>query len=86
MITNCDDLLSNLQAYLDDEASPELKAEIERHLATCENCRVVVDTVRKTVELVHSLPSPTLTEDAKARLYQRLALPRASSSDPKADN
>ena len=70
----CHDLLNGLSEYLDGEASSELCAEIEQHLAECEKCRIVVDTLRKTVALYHQLPGPKMPAQACERLYQRLDL------------
>jgi len=70
----CRHLLGDLSEYVDGEASAELCAEIERHLADCDNCRVVVDTLRKTVSLYHDLPQPELPAAARARLYKSLHL------------
>jgi predicted anti-sigma-YlaC factor YlaD len=71
---NCKHLLDDLSDFLDGEASEEVCAEIERHLADCENCRVMVDTLHKTVLLYHELPQPELPPDARKRLYQSLDL------------
>ncbi len=70
----CHDLLSGLSDYLDAEASSELCAEIEQHLAECGKCRIVVDTLRKTVTLYHQLPQPEMPAQARERLYKRLDL------------
>ena len=70
----CGHLLGDLAVYLDGEASEALCLEIERHLEDCTNCRVVVDTLRKTVELVRDLPQPGLPEDTRQRLYTALDL------------
>ncbi len=71
---NCHHLLEELSTYLDGEASQELCAEIERHLAGCENCTAVVDTARKTVWLYHNLPQPAMSAGAKERLFETLDL------------
>ncbi len=70
----CHDLLDGLSDYLDGEASGQLCAEIERHVANCEKCRIVVDTLRKTVTLYHQLPQPLMPPEARERLYKRLDL------------
>jgi anti-sigma factor RsiW len=70
----CQHLLENKSVYLDGEASAELCAEIERHLNGCPDCRVVVDTLRKTVALYHELPQPELSPEARLRLYKSLDL------------
>jgi anti-sigma factor RsiW len=71
----CRHLLGELSEYLDGEASAEFCAEIERHLADCEDCRIVVDTLRKTVLLYRDLPQPGLPAGARERLYRALDLP-----------
>ena len=70
----CQHLLEHMSDYLDGEAPAELCAEIERHLAGCADCRVVVDTLRKTITLYHELPRPELPPEARLRLYHALDL------------
>lgn len=70
----CRHMLGDLSAYLDQEASDEVCAEIEQHMAGCEDCRIVVDTLRKTVLLYRDLPQPVIPEEARQRLYQSLDL------------
>ncbi len=70
----CQHLLENMSFYLDGEASAELCAEIERHLDDCTDCRVVVDTLRKTIALYQELPQPELPPEARLRLYKSLDL------------
>lgn len=73
---NCYQLLGALSDFVDGELGKLLCAELERHLAECENCRVVVDTLRKTVYLYHvSCAEPAeCPEDVKERLFKRLDL------------
>ncbi|MFN2198938.1 MAG: anti-sigma factor family protein [Anaerolineales bacterium] len=74
---DCRHLLSSLSDYVDGTAGDAICDEIERHLADCENCRVVVDTLKKTVYLVQasteeeSLELPT---DVRVRLFHALKL------------
>jgi anti-sigma factor RsiW len=67
-------VLDNLSEYLDGEAAAEWRAEIERHLASCVDCRVMVDTLRKTVAIYRELPQPELPAEARLRLYASLDL------------
>lgn len=71
---NCLDLLDGLSDFLDGEASAELCAEIRRHMSGCDKCRVVVDTLGKTVKLYRQLPKADMTEGARERLYRVLDL------------
>jgi predicted anti-sigma-YlaC factor YlaD len=70
----CRSLLEGLSLFAEGEASPELCAEIQRHMDGCENCRIVVDTLRRTIDLYHRLPRPDMPEAARENLYQSLDL------------
>lgn len=70
----CHELLSELSAYIDGEATADICAAIERHLSGCADCRALVDTLRKTVQLAHQLPQPALTSAAQERLLLILQL------------
>lgn len=68
-------MLGALSEYIDGELDESLCAEIERHLADCGNCQVMVDTLRKTVILYRENGQQAVPADAKARLYAVLNLP-----------
>ena len=72
---NCEHLLADLSDYLDGEAAASTCAEIERHLGDCPDCRVVVDTLRKTISLYRELPQPDFSAEARTRLFTVLNLP-----------
>ena len=73
--TNCEELLGSLSAYIDGDLNPELCQELEKHLAGCDNCRVVLNTTKRTIELVHApLEKLDLPEDVRERLFKRLNL------------
>jgi predicted anti-sigma-YlaC factor YlaD len=68
----CNKVLSELSDYLDKGIDPALRAEIEQHLMKCKDCRVVVDTTKKTIDIFcNSEPAP-IPEDARHRLYEAL--------------
>ena len=71
----CRYLLDSLSDFIDGTLSSQLCNEIERHMADCENCRIVVDSLRKTIYLYHETAAPLAVPDkVRARLYQRLDL------------
>ncbi len=71
----CHHLLSSLSEYVDGSLEQRICAEIERHLADCMDCRVVVDTLNKTVDLVHQSALQVDTPDeVRQRLFRRLNL------------
>lgn len=71
---NCKRLLESFSVYLDNEAEEALCAEIEQHLAECPNCRIVVDTISKTIKFYHDHGHATLSRDARGRLFTALDL------------
>lgn len=72
---HCTNMISTLSDYIDGELSPEFCAELENHLTDCENCRIVVDTLRKTIELYQEPTGATeLPADVRQRLFYRLNL------------
>ncbi len=70
----CQHLLNQISSYIDGEAGQTVCEEIERHLAGCQNCRVVVDTLRKTVELYQAQGPEPIPGDVQERLYKVLDL------------
>lgn len=72
---NCRHLLGSLSGFVDGSLEDELCAEIQRHMEGCENCRIVVDSLRKTIYLYQELKEPAIVpEDVRQRLYRRLDL------------
>jgi predicted anti-sigma-YlaC factor YlaD len=76
--SNCDTLLQTLSDYIDDELSEEMCTEIQQHLESCGDCRVVLNTTRRTIDLVR-IPvggETTLPDDVRQRLFRCLELER----------
>ena len=72
---NCAGLLESLSSYIDGDLPPELCTELEKHLARCNDCTVILNTTKRTIDLVHSpLEKPDLPEDVRERLFKRLNL------------
>lgn len=71
---DCQKLLEKLSVYVDGDASAEICHEVERHMATCDDCRVVIDTLHKTINLYQTLPAPDLPAGMQERLYISLGL------------
>jgi anti-sigma factor (TIGR02949 family) len=73
--TNCEELLGSLSAYIDGDLGPELCLELEKHLAGCDNCRIVLNTTKRTIDLVHApIEKLDVPEDVRERLFKRLNL------------
>lgn len=70
---NCKKLIRELCSYLDGELDATLVQELERHLEDCDDCRIVVDTTRKTIELYCNCAPLPLPVDVRQRLERALA-------------
>jgi len=71
----CKQLLSSLGEYVDGTLGEDLCAELERHISGCDRCRIVVNTLKKTVELYHDSAQDTqIPSDVRQRLFARLKL------------
>lgn len=65
----CREFFEQLSDYIDGELATSLCAELEQHLANCPNCRVVVDTTRKTVSLYRHTSRAELPDGMSERLW-----------------
>ena len=73
--SECSHYLGSLSDFIDGELRDELCAEIEKHMHECEKCRIVVDTLRKTVELYEQCGEQAeLPETVRERLFYKLEL------------
>ncbi|HMZ07280.1 MAG TPA: zf-HC2 domain-containing protein [Anaerolineales bacterium] len=72
---NCQALLGSLSEYIDGELPADLCREIEKHLEGCTNCRVVLNTTKRTIDLVQiPVQEEAIPEDMRERLFKRLHL------------
>ncbi len=72
---HCKELIESISDYVDGDLDPELCLELEKHLHECENCRVVVNTLKKTIDIYRDTRnSEKLPQSSKDRLYARLKL------------
>ena len=70
---NCREILNQLSEFLDGELDPALAEALKKHLGACPDCKVVVDTTKKTVELYCGTEPLELPADVGERLQQALA-------------
>lgn len=69
----CKEVIKKLSDYLDDELYPVLAAELTRHLEHCDDCRIIVDTTRKTIEIYCNTEPAPLPDPVRERLNRALA-------------
>lgn len=68
MAKKCQDYVGDLNLYLDGGIDPDLCDEIERHIGECENCRIMVDSLRQTVILCREGKPEQLPAELEAKL------------------
>lgn len=69
----CDDLISNLSDYIDGELDAQTCSELEKHLAGCKNCRLIVDSMKMTVKLCRDGTCEDLPPSLQKKLDEKLA-------------
>ncbi|GAB4453074.1 MAG: hypothetical protein Kow0031_35350 [Anaerolineae bacterium] len=68
----CEELLTYLSDYIDQNLNEELTAEAQEHLATCQNCRVVLDTTQQTIFLYRQQGQRQIPAARRQRLFSQL--------------
>lgn len=76
MSTSHDHIIDQLSEYIDGELVPQVHAEIDRHLATCAECRQIVAELRGVREHAASLPAIPPAADLWDGVATRIAEPR----------
>ncbi len=64
----CTEFLSKLNDYFDGQIDPSLLEEVKAHLGTCHHCEVVVDTIRKTIDVYRGSVTYEFPEELSNRL------------------
>lgn len=74
--SDCHAILTTISEYVDGTLNETFCEELERHLAECKNCTVVVDTLRKTILLYRKTAEETtqMPGIVRERLYRTLNL------------
>jgi len=68
----CDDLLAYLSLYLDQELDAELAQAARLHLATCQNCQVMLNTTQQLIVLGHAQTLRVIPAARREQLFARL--------------
>ena len=73
MQISCREVRRELDNYMEDDVSQELKVRIEQHFLTCEGCFATYDSLRKIIRLINGTEIIELPEGFSACLYHRIA-------------
>jgi len=73
MQISCREVRKELASYMEDDISPKLREQIERHFQECGGCFAIYDGLRKVIRLVSDAEIIELPRGFSARLYRRIA-------------
>jgi anti-sigma factor RsiW len=82
MRIDCKHVWQYISAYIDGDVDAALRADIEKHLETCEICSAVLDSTRNVVVLVGDDRVFELPAGFSVRLHARLNEEIALSESP----
>ena len=68
----CEELLQYLSDYIDNDLDEELTTVAKDHLASCHNCRVVLDSTQQTIFLFREQGKRTIPAERRERLFGQL--------------
>jgi len=80
---NCRDVRAKMSEFLDAEVAAEILSELRGHLHDCEDCRIQVNTLQRTIELYKKMPSSSVPGAVEERLFKTLKLDRIGSEGTK---
>jgi anti-sigma factor RsiW len=69
---NCRSVIRELSNYLDGDLDVGLKESIEHHIEKCEDCHLLVDTTKQTIQIFCKSEPLPLSEDVRGRLHEAL--------------
>jgi anti-sigma factor RsiW len=72
MALSCQHVWEHISEYIDDTLDPQVRAEVERHLAHCEICSAILDSTRNIIILMADERVFELPLDFSKRLHARL--------------
>ena len=72
MDISCLEVIRELSNYIDQEITPDLKAQIRAHLPNCKHCTAVYDGSRNVIRLVADERSFELPTGFSQRLRDRI--------------
>jgi anti-sigma factor RsiW len=69
---NCKGVIREISNYIDGDLDAATKQELERHLGHCEDCAMVVNQTKMTVEVFCDSQAVELPTDVRSRLHEAL--------------
>jgi len=73
ILISCAEVRRELSNYIENDVTPELRAQVEQHVLSCGGCKAVYDGVRNVLKLVGGGGIIELPSGFSLRLFRRLA-------------
>ena len=81
---NCDGVIREVSNYIDGDLTAEMKQDLEKHLAECKDCVLVVQQTKRTVEIFCDCEVVELPTDVRTRLHDALRRKMRGPANPEA--
>lgn len=65
----CEDILNQMNEYVDGNLAPGVCDELREHLKGCESCQVVVDNIRNSITLYKNGQAIDLPPECRRKLH-----------------
>jgi anti-sigma factor RsiW len=75
---SCRELVELVTDYLEGALSEEERMRFEQHISGCDGCKVYLEQMRQTIELLGRLLAPALAPEAERELLEAFRGWRAS--------
>jgi len=69
---NCKGVIREISNYIDGDLDPVVRHELERHLEHCEDCTMIVNQTKKSIEFLCDSKPISLPSDVRLRLHAAL--------------
>ena len=69
---NCEGVIHELSNFIDGDLDAAMQLELERHLRDCEECRLIIDQTKKTIEIFCDCEPIELPGAVRSRLHEAL--------------
>jgi len=78
---NCKGVIRELSNYIDGALDPVVVQELEHHLGHCDDCKMLLDQTRKTIEVFCGSKRVELPGEVRTRIHAALKLRMGGKPD-----
>ena len=68
----CKEFMQEISDFLDEDVDQELRSKLDKHIAECPNCFVILDTTKRTIQVYKGLDPQPIPEDIHNRLMNAI--------------